>query len=238
MFRNVGYLRQGQTRDYDYTLILPEPLASWDVWDYWERERTTSIARVMEGRPGWLVDVGVETGWLSVAHAHTVGAARMCLVEGSAEAWPLARTVWHANVAAAPGMTVHGLAGPDPSGSVQVTVGGWPDAATAPVVDKPSYEYLHGTHTAGVFRVDELDLDLVGGVTVDVEGAELEVIAGTVGVLERDRPTVWISVHPDLMARDYGTSPDALFALLHAHGYDRGRLLATDHEQHWRFEPR
>ena len=35
VWKTVPYLRQGQTKVYDYRLKLNEPLASWDVWDYW-----------------------------------------------------------------------------------------------------------------------------------------------------------------------------------------------------------
>ena len=235
MFRTVGYLRQGETRVYDYELVLPVPLADWDVWDYWERERTHSIAEVMGVRPGWFIDVGMEAGWLSVCHALTVGTDRMCLIEGSAEAWPLARTVWTANLPDPPALTVHALAGRQPAGVPDIVTRGWPQASELVLVQKPSYEYLHDTHQAATIRVDRLPVGLVGGVNVDVEGAEVEVMAGTLGLLERDRPTCWISVHPDLMARDYDTTPGELFDLMARAGYTR-TLLATDHEEHWRFD--
>ena len=30
-WREIGYLRKGESFDYEHRLILPEPLASWDV---------------------------------------------------------------------------------------------------------------------------------------------------------------------------------------------------------------
>jgi hypothetical protein len=45
---------------------------------------------------------------------------------------------------------------------------------------------------------------------------------------------VWVSVHPDMMLRDYGTEAEELHAFMADHGYT-GEHLATDHEQHWFF---
>ena len=83
----VKYLRQGQSRNYDYELMLNEPLASWDVWDYWESARVKSMEKELN-RGDILFDVGSETGWCNLVYAKIVGPENMVLIEPSPEFWP------------------------------------------------------------------------------------------------------------------------------------------------------
>jgi hypothetical protein len=72
----------------------------------------------------------------------------------------------------------------------------------------------------------------VDAITVDVEGAEFEVMKGAELTLRKERPLVWLSVHPDLMQRDYGVEHvEELFDFMTSCGYGR-EYLGTDHEQH------
>jgi hypothetical protein len=44
----------------------------------------------------------------------------------------------------------------------------------------------------------------------------------------------WISVHPDLMARDYGVTPDHVLNFMASLGYTH-EYLGADHERHYFF---
>lgn len=70
----------------------------------------------------------------------------------------------------------------------------------------------------------------VHAIKVDVEGQELDVLAGARATLERDRPTLLVSVHPQALA-EMDRSPDEVFALLTAARYDT-RIIAHEHEVH------
>ncbi len=69
----------------------------------------------------------------------------------------------------------------------------------------------------------------------DVEGAELRVLQGAVGLLTTRRPTLLLSVHPPALPQHGHTVAD-VSAFLTVHGY-RWRLIARDHEEHWLAEP-
>jgi hypothetical protein len=73
--------------------------------------------------------------------------------------------------------------------------------------------------------------------TIDVEGAELEVLRGAKDVLKLAEPIVWVSVHPDLMEKNYGSTPADLNLFMERLNY-RGELLASSNEEHFLFRKR
>lgn len=58
----------------------------------------------------------------------------------------------------------------------------------------------------------------VAMIKIDVQGAEMRVLAGAAAILARDRPALFIEVDPAGLSR-YGSSVDALLGMLAAHGY-------------------
>lgn len=234
ILRTVG--RIDKLGQYDYRFVLPVPLADWDVYDYWERERFASIrARVKPGDV--LYDIGTEQGWCNLLYAAT--GARMVLVEPTAEFWPNIRATWERNY---PGVTpagfYDGLLGSrgDDTRSLATT---WPEVSTGPLIDRNKYEYLH-EHSDGIKQttLDELverSALVPDAITMDVEGAELLVLRGARRVLSKYSPLVWVSIHPDLGERDYGIRAEQVHDFMHGLGY-AGTHLATDHEEHWLFE--
>lgn len=74
----------------------------------------------------------------------------------------------------------------------------------------------------GIGRIDFL--------RCDTEGSEHAILEGGRAVLERDRPVLMIEVHPHALAERFGSSADAVWALLTGLGYrmfhlDGGRLV-------------
>jgi hypothetical protein len=229
----TGYLRKPD-RTFEYTLDLPWFLAEWDVWDYWEKERIHSMRDHLT-TDDVLVDVGAESGWMSLVFADMVGPQNMILVEPTAEYWPNIRQTWERRFDVPPLATYWGLLGPVTEGDAIVTDQGWPTQADGPLSPARSYRYLHD-NASGATPV--LPLDYFGtvptAITMDVEGAELEVLRGSFLMLEQAHPKLWISVHPDLMLRDYDTEAHQLHTFLTTFGY-HGTYLGTDHEEHWLF---
>jgi hypothetical protein len=72
---------------------------------------------------------------------------------------------------------------------------------------------------------------------MDVEGAELRVLAGAPRFLAEHRPLLWISVHPAQLRQHFRQRPADVYAHLEAAGY-RVTHLADDHEVHIMAEPR
>jgi FkbM family methyltransferase len=256
-WKQIGYLKTSDVGPFEqhtwrYHLELPaagpgEPpmLGDWDVYDYWEQARTEHMASIL--RPGdCLYDVGAEFAWLSLVYVQMVGPEHMVLVEPSTVMWPNVRATWLRNAPVPPLAVAHCLVGENGADDLAPAYlatdgeGGWPDAVSGPLAGRTVYTYLHN-NPQGVPTVtlDAL-VRLVGrppaGITIDVEGAELAVLRGAFDTLREHAPHVWVSIHPDLMARDYGANDTDL----HTHMADLGYAsdhLGTDHEQHWHFVP-
>lgn len=223
---------------WDYELTVPESLAKWDVFSYWERERLESMkAHLNNGDV--LLDIGAEVGWLSVVYAQLVGPQNMVLIEPTPEFWPNIAQTWQHNFTVPPKATFCGLLSSknettSPVGRV------WPDEAVGEPIDKLAYTYIHDNPKhVPMITLDSYCRDTLiapNALTIDVEGAERHVLEGATYVLTQFRPKVWVSIHPDLMEKHYGYTPDTLHAFMQARGYV-GTHLATDHEEHWLFMP-
>jgi FkbM family methyltransferase len=222
-----------------HELWVPDSVAEWDAVaedSPWEKERMGSILTTMQ--PGdVLYDIGAEHGWMSAIYGQRVGGENVVLVEPSPEFWPNIFMCWDRNNLGVPLATVEGFAGT--SYEADVYVHGWPASASGPECGAMAYRHPNLHPDVKSTTIDYLAF-VTGrppkGITIDVEGAELRVLQGAASTLLDARPNVWVSVHPDLMRRDFDTSPEQLFTYMLEVGYTF-RHLRTDHEQHWYFRP-
>lgn len=94
--------------------------------------------------------------------------------------------------------------------------------ALAPLRESRGFQRLESTPVP-VWTLDGYcathGIDTVALVRCDVEGAEARVLAGARTILERDRPTLLLEVHPHALAAQFGTSAVALRDSLRAAGY-------------------
>lgn len=236
------------------TIMVPESIAIWDGPSSWERERLGSMEDHLEHGMA-LVDVGTEHGWLTAVYGQFVGMENVVLCEPGSDMWQDIRSTWEANYFRRPLGIWPGFVGATPfhpSGGEPFILPLWP-AWTVPYLgegtpESPvmSYKSLSNENAAdiAVITIDEIDAQLwqmerrhIDAITIDVEGAELEVMKGAQGVLGLQRPLVWISEHADLIERDFGSSLDELHALMAGHGYRR-QFIAYDHEAHAFYAPR
>lgn len=227
-----------------YCIKMPDFLAEWDAWGNWERARFASMeANLVEGDV--LFDVGSESGAISCIYAGFVGGANVVLFESTPEYWPNIRETWEANKLGRPRATFCGLVS---NRVTQMHVDhnaakqdGWPDCAFGPLTRARSYKYIH----EHAHEVPQISLDVFSArseiipkaLTIDVEGAEYLVLTGARGILEEHHPLVWCSVHPDLMLKDYATTPRELHEFMESCGYT-AHLLGIDHETHFFYEPK
>lgn len=250
-WRKVRYLKTplAATDDeatWEMEIELPEPLASWDVFSYWERERYESM-KVNLKKGDVLFDIGTEQGWLNIAYAKLVGPENMVLIEPTKEFWPNIRAIWEKNGLAKPRGVFTGLLGSKAKqpGTKKQFFGRnkwreWPELTNGPLIDKNKYQYIH-EHEKGTIEI-KLD-DYVRytqitptALTMDVEGAELLVLKGTKRTLCKYKPKVWVSIHPDMGERDYGVKPGDVLEFMENLGY-KSYFLGEDHERHFYFEP-
>lgn len=235
-----------------WEMILPDSIADWDAItgcypdrQGWEFERFESFGEHLR-RGMTFFDVGAEHGWISaVIGREFVGAENMVLFEPSPEFWTNIRLIWAANGLPDPKATFPGFVSDTTTAKSIRQTTKWPKWTQGDTTEVSAMAYRSMANEADRVQVTAVTIDDYVKATkihpevinVDVEGAELAVMRGATDTLLHDRPLVWISVHPDLMLRDFGIEHvDELFEFMHSVGYGR-EYLGIDHEQHHFFAP-
>lgn len=246
VWETVKYIKTsdaGPVEDHihQHELLLPSFLASWDVWDYWERERTESMEQHLK-KGDVLFDIGTEVGWLSIIYGRFVGPENMVLIEPTPDFWANIRATWRKNFDTPPLASFNGLFSNKSDAQQPADYYGegdnYPEAAERELIDKLAYTYIHENNA----KVPEITIDdyvkrtgiVPDALTMDTEGAELFILQGAEETLRTHKPMVWASIHPDLGERDYGVTKQDVLDFMEALGYE-AEYLATDHEEHYYF---
>lgn len=219
---------------WQYEVVLPDFLASWDVLASWERERFLSMQNNLK-QGDILYEIGSEKAWQSAIYAQFVGGDNMVLFEPSAVYWPNTKAIWNANNLPAPKGCFPGLASDKTVKGTRVYKG-WPKQAEGKeLYNGLSYRYIHDSDKT----IPEITIDeyvkrtgiVPDAITVDIEGGEIAVTTGSIETLKEHKPLVWLSEHPDLAIRDGYGDVSNIHELMASLGYNR-HFLATDHENH------
>lgn len=232
-----------------WTIRLPSHRAIQYMQDPaggWERERLAAMRDTI--RPDSVVyDVGSEQGDFTALISSWCHEGSVVAVEPNPWVWPCIKAIFDENDLTPPVATYVGFVGSNttiptnPDGIRRGFFRGWPDCATG-IID-PAAGFAHMAQEQDrvpTTTVDEL-VRRTGQVpdvlTMDVEGSEWYVLRGATKTLAKHRPTVFVSIHEVFLRDMYGQSPADVLHLMDKAGYD-GTHLATDHEAHWRFDPR
>jgi FkbM family methyltransferase len=246
-WRQVKYLKSSEVgpernHKWEYELILPEPLASWDVFAKWERARVYSMRDNLT-HDDILFDVGTEQGWCNLVYAHFVGVENIFLIEPTPEFWPNIQATWQKNFTGAGESPCGMYAGLLSNKTTDPRASGfndWPAESDGPLIDRNKYQLICENESGAIPEMTLDDLVERSGVvptaiTMDVEGAELLVLEGAAKTLVEHHPKCWISVHPDLMERHYGVTANQVHTFMAEIGYV-AEHLSTDHEEHWLYQ--
>jgi FkbM family methyltransferase len=230
-----------------WVIWTTDAIAEWDgltgdpaVPNGWEHERLTAMQRRLK-YGDVLFDIGTEHGALSAVIAREfVGPENMVLIEPSPEFWPNIRKHWVYNGLQEPMAFWPGFFSDETDANATKENLTWPKEAHLYAPETPGLAY-RSLVSPGRIPSTTLD-DFVrrlkvapGALNIDVEGAELKIMRGAVKTLaDFSLHHIWISIHPDLMERDFGYTKEDLLAFMDQQGWV-GKYLATDHEEHWEF---
>lgn len=228
---------------YEYCFELPVPLADWDVFDYWEKERFDSMRdNLKQGMV--LFDIGTEQGWCNLIYAQFVGPENMVLIEPTQEFWPNIKQIWERNYDKTPKAFYNGLISDKTTDDRKTNphfAKWWPKASDGDMIDRNKYQYIDANDE----NVPEMTIDdyvettgvVPDALTMDTEGAEIVILRGAEKTLRKHKPLVWASVHPDLAIEHGFGDTKNVYEFMDKMGYDH-KYLATDHEVHELFYPK
>jgi FkbM family methyltransferase len=194
------------------------------------------------------IDIGAYDGTTSLIVADKVGPENLVIVEPAEYNWPTIKLNWEKKygsqmpLAAFPGF----VASEDKPNS-RFYIGEWPPQCGNPMRtdDKLDFRWLHYVNEdESCAALPRLTIDTIVnqlastklGITMDVEGSELQALLGAKHTLTRIRPLFWISVHPQFMQERFGQKAEDLYAFMDYYFYKR-TLLKSDQEEHFLFEP-
>lgn len=219
------------TNMHGYTLRLPSHRAiQWLHNPDHERQRIAAMRQVI-APTDTVLDIGAEQGDISALIASWVPDGGVVLVEPNPKVWPCIRATFEENGLPTPLRTFQGFCATERRGSRRSRPG-WQEDSVGPI--DPAAGFLHLAEDWGVScsTIDVLARhETPDVITIDVEGAELEVLRGASDTLTDHRPTVFVSVHERFMAHHFGQRPADLYALFDRYDY-RLFHLGSDHEQH------
>lgn len=211
-----------------WTIRIPRFLTEYhEWWGVWEKARHESMAQKL--KPGMtMYEIGAFDGWQGALFAKFVGAENVVLIEPTAEVWPNIRRIWEENSPASPRGCYRGFCASANRGKGPTF--GWPRG-----IDYSTF--LKGVIFSGLKtepgipsrQIDYLSISFGApqAMSIDVEGAELEVLQGAVETLRKFHPLLWISAHDE-------QDETRLRKFLAEFGY-RCENLGKDHETHLHF---
>lgn len=208
-------------------------------WDDWEKERNLSMEEYL--KPGMILyDVGAFDGWLSAVYSQFVGGSgNMVLIEPCKDQWPNTKITFEANGLGPPCGAFLGFLGNETRGdSVILERFRWPEGPDySKALKGINFRLIHEHTDIPAAKLDHLRdyFPIPDAITIDVEGAEFEVLRGAEHVLGRYHPLVWVAIHDDFMRERHKTAPGELFKFMKDIGYT-AHFLGYDHEEHWLFE--
>lgn len=203
--------------------------------DQWEQKRLNSLFKNIK-KDDLVVDIGTELG--DYATLFALWGARVVLIEPQPKYWPTIKHYFDSNKVE-PYKCFAGFASntnftKPPLADFKIgNKGLWPKAAFEPLEDWHGFRNIVETGiSTPQIRLSSLVKEPVNLITIDVEGAEFEALKGARQILIDYHPVVYISIHPEMMFRDWNQTPQDLFNYMESVGYDIHEHLETDHEEH------
>lgn len=218
-----------------WELELPDHRKSQWASGEWEAKRLDSMHKHIK-KDMELLYVGAEEGDVPALCAKW--GANVTLVEPSKRMWPAIRQSFEMNNLEPVGMYAGFVGRANSSNHRDGYYNDWPDFSLGEAVFEPGFKELHEPHD-DIGEIPQTTIDALGvkvdAISIDVEGSEFEVLRGAEETLKRDRPLIWISVHPEFMFRIYEEYQYDLRNWIKDIGY-KETIIDYQHELHLLYE--
>jgi len=239
----------------EFEIVLPVHRAERPEWfteNGWEKKRLKKMHK--EIKKGDVVYyVGVELG--EMAALCQMWGAEVALFEPNYMAWPVIRAIWGANRLKKPLYIFAGFVSnktqeiptnPDKAlfggeGFIIDSNSGWPRYADAEIIKAHGFSELDkeadGLPQAKIdYLVFEKGLKPPSFLTFDCEGSEFEILRGAEETINKYKPKILASIHPEFLFAQYHEYSRNLRDWIIDHGYEE-TILDYQHELHTYYEP-
>lgn len=211
----------------------------------WESERLDSMRKHI-GKHDIVYYIGAEQGEMP-ALLQKWG-AKVCLFEPNHTAWRTIRETWKLNKLERPlgifAMFVGAKTQLEPKNPDKDLYDGqgwtldtdnWCKYSKGELKTESSFSELHNEKDGlPIVSIDDVAAHALGptALSIDVEGAEFEVLKGAEDTLLTYKPRIWLSLHPTFLKDYWKVTENEVLKWLVDRGYDY-ELLADVHEKHY-----
>lgn len=232
-----------------WSIKLPETRAKWwKTQKDWEKKRLNSMAKHID-REDVVYYVGAEVG--DMPALCQMWGAKVCLFEPNWSGWPWIREIWKLNNLKKPlgcfAMFVGSKTNLEPKrpdqalfegGGWKLKDDGWPKYVDGDYMENHGFSELHKEQDGlPVVTLDDVAVyqKTPTAISIDVEGAEFEVLKGAENVINFFKPKIWLSLHPKFVSDYWKVEADEIRQWLKDRGY-KETLLDNKHEMHLFYE--
>jgi len=229
-----------------FDIVLPKHRADRPEWyteKGWERKRLDSMSKNI-GEGDIVLYIGAEEG--EMCALCQMWGAKVVMVEPNDKVWPNIKAIWDANKLDLPLEVYSGFCGAESSDNFVdgrygmynlkgEAVGEWPESAYGEVIHDHGFKELHDPDNIPIVKVDSIPV-VPTVITMDVEGAEWEVLKGAEQTLKNYKPIIYLSLHPEFLFRIYEKYSYEVRQWIKELGYNE-KLLEYEHEVHLVYWP-
>lgn len=220
-----------------WDILLPEHRAARPEWTSeqgWEKARLDHMHKTTK-KGDVVYYVGAEEGDMCALLSQW--GASVVLIEPNPLVWPNIRAIYEANKLV-PDACLQAFASSKTdinTGLENVLNPSWPESASGKVIGNHGFKNLvEADGTIAQIKIDDLPA-VPNMISIDVEGAEWEVLRGAEQTLRNYHPRIYLSLHPEFLYEIYKEYAGDLRYWLKQMGY-KETLLDYQHEVHLVYE--
>lgn len=230
------------TLNGEHIIILPKHRADRPEWytpEGWEKARLKRLHEVITDQQidkanSVIYYVGAEEGEMCALSA--IWGAKVIMFEPNEKVMPNMRAIWEANGLPMTDRFYAGFAGNEIKGNQELVA---IEQITGEVIHDHGFKELQDAGDIPITTIDaiaEKTGDIPTIITMDVEGAEFEVLKGAEQTIRKHKPDIFLSLHPEFLIQYWGVYSYDVRRWIIDLGY-KEELLDYQHEVHLHYTP-
>lgn len=223
-----------------YEIVLPEHRAERPEWytaKGWEKKRLRRLRQTIQDQKNPVVYyIGAEEG--EMCALCSIWGAKVLMFEPNDKVMPNIRAIWEANNLPLDDLFFPGFAGNEIKDSQELVK---ISDIQGEVISNHGFKELQAND---ITHLPVTTLDSISErfepptiITLDVEGAEYEVLKGAEKAIEKYKPVILLSLHPEFLREFWGVYSRDVRNWIIDRGYDE-ELIEYEHEVHLIYEPK